>query len=254
MIDLHCHFLPEIDDGAASLEEALALARASVADGITHAVMTPHIHAGVFENRKSVIEGKVAQFLACLVKARIALNISMGAEVRIGPELMDLVELGEVPFLGTLGKDQILLLELPHGQVPVGSDRLVKWLRSRGIRPMIAHPERNKDVMRTLDKIRPFVDAGCLLQVTAGSVTGRFGPQAQLRARQMIEEDWVFALATDAHNLEHRPPELAAGRAAVEKLMDASVAHALTYANPARLLGLHAGPAAALAARPPAGR
>lgn len=238
MIDLHCHFLPEIDDGAATLEEALALARASVADGITHAVMTPHIHAGVFENRKSAIKGRVARLRVALVEARIPLQISMGAEVRIGPELMDLLEEDEVPFLGTLGPDQVLLLELPHGQVPVGSDRLVKWLRSRGIRPLIAHPERNKDVMRSLDKIRPFVDAGCLLQVTAGSITGRFGPQAQLRARQMLEEDWVFALATDAHNLEHRPPELAAGRAAVERLIDASTAHALTRINPGRLLGV----------------
>lgn len=244
MIDLHCHFLPEIDDGAATLEEALALARAAVADGIIHAVMTPHIHAGVFENRKSAIEGRVAKLRAALVAARIPLRISMGAEVRIGPELMDLLEQDEIPFLGMLGKDRILLLELPHGQVPVGSDRLVKWLRARDIRPLIAHPERNKDVMRSLDKIRPFVDAGCLLQVTAGSITGRFGPQAQARAREMLEEDWVFALATDAHNLEHRPPELAAGRAAVEKLIDARTAQVLTRTNPARLLGLAEGVAA----------
>ncbi len=240
MIDLHCHFLPEIDDGAASLEEALALARASVADGIAHAVMTPHIHAGVFENRKSAIDAEVAKFRAYLGTARIPLQVSAGAEARIGPELMELLEQDEIPFLGTLGKDKVLLLELPHGQVPVGSDRLVKWLRTRGIRPLIAHPERNKDVMRSLDKIRPFVDAGCLLQVTAGSVTGRFGPQAQLRARQMLEEDWVFALATDAHNLEHRPPELTAGRDAVAKIIDSQYAHALTQANPARLLGLTA--------------
>lgn len=246
MIDLHCHFLPEIDDGAASLAEALALARASVADGITHAVMTPHIHAGVFENRKSVIASHVNRFRARLVEARIPLRISMGAEVRIGPELMDLLEEDEVPFLGSLGKDKVLLLELPHGQVPVGSDRLVKWLRSRGIRPLIAHPERNKDVMRNLDKIRPFVDAGCLLQVTAGSITGRFGAQAQLRARQMLEEDWIFALATDAHNLEHRPPELGAGRAEIVKLADERTAQALTLANPARLLAPATGGAAEL--------
>ncbi len=245
MIDLHCHFLPEIDDGAATLQEALALASASVADGIIHAVLTPHIHAGVFENRKSVIELKIEKFRAHLKAARIPLRVSMGAEVRIGPELMDLLDQDEVPFLGALGNDKVLLLELPHGQVPVGSDRLVKWLRSRGIRPLIAHPERNKDVMRNLDKIRPFVDAGCLLQVTAGSVIGRFGPQAQLRARQMFEEDWVFALATDAHNLEHRPPELAAGRTAVAKIIDAQFAHAVTMTNPARLLGM------ADAAQPP---
>jgi len=238
MIDLHCHFLPGIDDGAANLDEALALARAAVADGITHAVMTPHIHAGVFENRKSAIIAHVAGLRARLVEARVPLRVFAGAEVRIGSELIELIEEDEIPFLGSLGADRVLLLELPHGQVPVGSDRLVKWLRARHILPLIAHPERNKDVMRNLDKIRPFVDAGCLLQVTAGSVTGGFGPQARERALQMIEEDWVFALATDAHNLEHRAPRLAEGRAALEKLGGAGLARALTLDNPALLLGL----------------
>ena len=238
MIDLHCHFLPEIDDGAATLAEALALARAAVADGILHAVMTPHIHAGVFENRRSSIEAAVAGFRARLLEARIPLRISAGGEVRIGVELMELLEQGELPFLGALGPDRVLLLELPHGHIPVGADRLVGWLRGRGIRPLIAHPERNKDVMRSLDKIRPFVDAGCLLQVTAGSLTGRFGAQAQLRAREMLAQDWIFALATDAHNLEHRPPDLAAGCAAVATLAGAAQARVLTQLNPAQLLGL----------------
>jgi protein-tyrosine phosphatase len=238
MIDLHCHFLPGIDDGAETAEQALDLCRAAVADGIAHAVMTPHIHAGVFENRKSLIESHVLEFRALLMRSGIPLSISAGAEVRIGPELIEMLEEDEVPFLGAVGADKVLLLELPHGQVPVGADRLVGWLRARGIRPLIAHPERNKDVMRSLDKIYPFVALGCLLQVTAGSLTGRFGAQAQQRAREMLEKDWVFAVATDAHNLEHRPPELAAGRAAVEKLADADLAEALTRTNPARLLGL----------------
>jgi len=238
MIDLHCHFLPGIDDGAATFEEAFALARAAVADGITHAVMTPHMHPGVFENRKSAITSHVARLRARLVEERIPLRILPGAEVRIGPELIDLLEQDEIPFIGTLGADRVMLLELPHGQVPVGSDRLVAWLRARGIRPLIAHPERNKDVMRNLDKIRPFVDAGCLLQVTAGSLTGAFGPQARQRAVEMLEEDWVFVLSTDAHNLEHRPPQLAAGRAVVERLGGPALAGALTEGNAARLLGL----------------
>jgi len=244
MIDLHCHYLPGIDDGAATLEEALGLARASVANGIVHAVMTPHIHAGVFENRKSEIERHVELFRKALKVARIPLSISLGGEVRIGHELIELMEQDEIPFLGQLGSDRVMLLELPHGNVPVGADRLVAWLRARGIRPLIAHPERNKDVMRSLEKIRPFIEAGCLLQVTAGSITGRFGPQAQLRAREMLKQDWVFAVATDAHNLEHRPPELAEAHEAVASLLDAGEADLLTRANPAKLVWGTARPAA----------
>ena len=234
MIDLHCHFLPGIDDGAATADEALALARAAVANGISHAVMTPHIHAGVFENRKSEIDRHLGNFRDLLRQAGIPLAISAGGEVRIGHELIELVEQDQIPYLGTLGGDRIMLLELPHGNVPVGADRLVAWLRARGIRPLIAHPERNKDVMRSIDKIRPFVAAGCLLQITAGSLTGRFGPLAQQRAQQMLKEDWVFAVATDAHNLEHRPPELAEGREVVASVLGADEAELLTRANPGR--------------------
>jgi protein-tyrosine phosphatase len=247
MIDLHCHFLPGIDDGAATVEESLDLARAAVANGIAHAVMTPHIHAGVFENRKQLIETHVEKFRAALRRAEVPLAISAGAEVRIGPELIDLLQEDAIPFIGELGSDKIMLLELPHGSVPVGADRLISWLRARGIRPLIAHPERNKDIMRNLDKIRPFVGAGCLLQVTAGSLTGRFGPQAQQSARAMLEADWVFAVATDAHNLEHRPPELAQGRDVIERLLGAEEAAALTRINPSKLLrGLAKSPVAAL--------
>ena len=236
MIDLHCHYLPGIDDGAATLEEALGLARAAAANGIAHAVMTPHIHAGVFENRRSEIERHLEAFRLALRKAGVPLSISLGGEVRIGHELIELMEQDEIPYLGTLGGDRIMLLELPHGNVPVGADRLVAWLRARGVRPMIAHPERNKDVMRSLDKIRPFIKAGCLLQVTAGSITGRFGPQAQQRAHEMLKQDLVFAVATDAHNLEHRPPELAEAHEAVSVLLNADEADLLTRLNPGRVV------------------
>lgn len=240
MIDLHCHFLPGIDDGAQTMEEALSLARAAVSNGIRHAVMTPHIHAGVFENKKSLIEQQVGYFRTALCQAKISLSISVGAEARIGPELIELIEGDELPFLGRFGGEKVMLLELPHSHVPVGADRLVAWLRAKAIRPLIAHPERNKDVMRSIDHLRPLTALGCLLQVTAGSLTGHFGPQARRVAVQLLEEELIFAVATDAHNLEHRPPDLAAGRAEVERLTNAVVADLLTRTNPARLLGLSA--------------
>jgi protein-tyrosine phosphatase len=236
MIDLHCHYLPGIDDGAATVEEALGLARAAAANGIAHAVMTPHIHAGVFENRRSEIERHLEAFRKTLREAGVSLSISLGGEVRIGHELIELMEQDEIPYLGTFGGDRVMLLELPHGNVPVGADRLVAWLRAKGVRPLIAHPERNKDIMRSMDKIRPFIAAGCLLQVTAGSITGRFGPQAQQRAHEMLKQDMVFAVATDAHNLEHRPPELAEAREVVAKLLNADEAELLTRTNPSRVV------------------
>ena len=236
MIDLHCHYLPGIDDGAQTLDEALALARAAVADGITHAVMTPHVHVGVFENRTASIEHAVAQLRAALVQHGIALSISAGGEVRIGAELIELLETGELPFLGHLNGQRVMLLELPHGQVPVGAERFTGWLRKQGVLPLIAHPERNKDVMRNLAKLDPFIEQGCLLQVTAGSLIGSFGELAQRHARELLDRGDIYAVATDAHNLANRPPMLGAARAFIAGAAGEAAATALTHGNPHALL------------------
>ena len=236
MIDLHCHYLPGIDDGAQTLEESLALARAAVADGITHAVMTPHIHVGVFENRAQGIEQAVARFRDALTQHDIALQISAGGEIRIGPELIELLAEGTLPFLGMHKQQRVMLLELPHGQVPVGADRFTAWLQKQGVLPLIAHPERNKDVMRDLAKLDPFIEQGCLLQVTAGSLVGSFGEVAQRRARELLDRGDIFALATDAHNLQNRPPMLTAARAFVAADAGEAVADTLTQRNPLAVL------------------
>ena len=237
MIDLHCHYLPGIDDGAQTLEESLALARAAVADGITHAVMTPHVHVGVFENRMASIERAVEQLRATLMQHGIPLSISAGGEVRIGAELIELLEAGDLPFLGQLNGQRVMLLELPHGQVPVGAERFTGWLRKQGVLPLIAHPERNKDVMRNLAKLDPFIEQGCLLQVTAGSLLGSFGEPAQRRARELLDRGDIFAVATDAHNLVNRPPMLGAARAFIANDAGEAAATALTHGNPGALLG-----------------
>ena len=236
MIDLHCHYLPGIDDGAQTLEESLALARAAVADGITHAVMTPHIHVGVFENRAQGIEHAVARFRDALTQHDIPLQISAGGEVRIGPELIELLAEGTLPFLGRFKQQRVMLLELPHGHVPVGADRFTAWLHKQGVLPLIAHPERNKDVMRNLAKLDPFIEQGCLLQVTAGSLLGSFGEVAQSRARELLDRGDIFALATDAHNLQNRPPMLTAARAFVAAAAGEAAAATLTLHNPLSLL------------------
>ena len=214
MIDLHCHFLPGIDDGAQTMADALGLAQATVNDGVTRAVLTPHMHEGRYENTRSSMLPLLEEFRTELTAHNIPLEISLSAEVRIGFEVIVWLQEDEIPFLGTYQGRKVLLLELPHGQIPVGADKLTQKLIADGIQPLIAHPERNKHVIRNLDAIRPFVDMGCLLQLTAGSVAGGFGPRVKRRADEMLRQGWVHILATDAHNINWRPPNLSAGRAA----------------------------------------
>src|SRR5256885_13791327 len=172
MIDLHCHFLPGIDDGAPTLADGLALAQAAVADGITYSMMTPHMHPGRYENTRSTIEKAFKDFRLALRKARVALHIGMAAEVRLSPDIVALLSQNEVPFLGEVDGQRIILLEFPHTQITPGADKLIERLLLHKIRPLIAHPERNQDVMRDLSKIEPFIEMGCFLQITAGGPPG----------------------------------------------------------------------------------
>ena len=159
------------------------MARIAVANGIKEAYVTPHLHPGRWENDLPKIAAAVEAYRAAVAEAGIPLEIGYAAEVRLDYEIVLLIEAGRVPFLGALDGQQVMLLEFPHSHVPVGADKFVAWLLAHNIRPMIAHPERNKDVMRDPGKIEPFVRAGCLLQLTADAVAGEFGEDCAQRAR-----------------------------------------------------------------------
>ena len=245
MIDIHCHMLPGIDDGPEGLDESLEMARLALANGITESILTPHIHVGRYANTRESLAEATRQFQQCLLDNDIALRVGMAAEIRIGPELITMVEAQQVPFLGTLDGYQLVLLELPHSHIPLGSDKLVKWCLQRNIRPVIPHPERNKDVIRDIEKITPLVKLGCLLQVTAGAVAGGFGPQSRRRARQLLKRGWVSFLASDAHNTQHRIPDLEPGRAAAAAIIGEEESWRLVRDNPAEILresALHGSP------------
>jgi protein-tyrosine phosphatase len=232
VIDLHCHYLPGIDDGAQTLSESLDLARAAVDAGIHTAVMTPHVHPGRYENSAPTIRKLCAAFQRVLEHQEIPLQVRAGGEVRISSDIIAMVEHDQVPFIGELAGYRIMLLEFPHSHLLLGADKLIKWLLTRHIRPLIAHPERNKDVMRNVEKIAPFVQMGCLLQLTGASILGQFGKPAQQTALTIIERGWATVVATDAHNLRHRPPNLDLAYAALVEIGGESLARQLTDTTP----------------------
>ncbi|WP_406828061.1 tyrosine-protein phosphatase [Microbulbifer sp. ARAS458-1] len=239
MIDLHCHLLPGIDDGARDLDQSLILARAAVADGITHVVATPHIHPGRFPNTLATITKAFRTLQAVLKEQGIPLKLGMAAEIRLSEEILNMVMLKQVPFLGEWEGDRVLLLELPHSHIPPGTEQLIRWLIKQKIRPMIAHPERNKDVIRDFSKVLPLVREGCLFQVTSGAVIGQFGEPAQQRAIELLERNLVTILATDAHHEVRRPPILKAGRQAAAEIVGDEKSWQLVRDNPGKIAGVH---------------
>jgi protein-tyrosine phosphatase len=217
MIDVHCHLLPGIDDGAQTLNDSIELINLAIADGITHIVATPHIHPGRFNNDTASIATAYSQVMRWVKQTKAPIKLSTAAEVRISIELLQMLEHHTIPFVGQWDGYNVMLLEMPHSHILPGSDKLIKLLLNNKIRPLIAHPERNKEIMAAPEKIKPFVDQGCLLQVTAGALVGRFGTPAQKVATQLCKENLVTLIATDAHNTKHRPPKLAEAYALLDR-------------------------------------
>lgn len=236
MIDLHCHLLPGIDDGPATLVEAVAMARLAVADGITTSVVTPHIHPGRYDNDSAGIGRSLQAYRLALARAGVPLALRMGAEVRVSVDSLALLLREQVPFLGTDRGWRVLLLELPHGGVPVGSLQMVGRLVQMGIRPLLAHPERNKGFLDNPQRIEPFLAAGCWLQLTAGSVTGAFGKASQELAHQLLDDGSVRVVASDAHNLGSRPPVLSQAHAFIAQRWGADLADDLMLHRPRQML------------------
>lgn len=235
MIDLHCHLFPGIDDGPQTLTAAIAMARHAVASGITRAIVTPHILPRRYDNTLAGIREAAARFSSELDVLNIPLEIGYAAEVRIGPEMMMLVEEQTLPLLGRVDGYGIVLLEFPDSHILPGSDKLAAWLLERKIRPLIAHPERNKEVMRSVDAIAPFVQMGCWLQLTAGSVSGVFGPRCSERSRELLERGWTHVIASDAHDMPARQPELEPARAAAEAIVGEAESWRLVRDRPAAI-------------------
>lgn len=238
MIDIHCHLLPAVDDGPQNIDDALALARACVEDGIHHAVLTPHVYPGRYPNTRSSIAAACAAFRGQLAMAEVPLSVTFAGEARLMPELLDLLARDELPFLGCSAGRNNLLLELPDGQIPLGAERFMHRLLREGVRPVIVHPERNKAVMEQPHRVQAFVDAGCLLQLTAGSLLGHFGARAQTVSRILLDAGLAAVVASDSHNLLRRPPQLRAVRAWLRRTVGEAAAFELLAAGPARLCGL----------------
>jgi len=237
MLDLHCHLLSGMDDGPTTMQESLAMASHAVEQGIKYAVMTPHIHPGIYDNTAESIANAVELFQNQLSGHGIALKIVAGAEVRICPELIQMVQMQQIPFLGESDGHKVLLLEFPHSHILPGSEQLVGWLLKQHIRPLIAHPERNKEIHADPGRMAQFVSMGCMLQVTAASVAGGFGASSRSCANYFLKQGWVEVLGSDAHNLKSRAPNLMQGVRAASKVIGDSAAYALVEENAYAIAG-----------------
>jgi len=235
MVDLHGHLLPGIDDGARSLEQALNMARQAVADGITLSVLTPHHLNGVYHNPARQVREHCSVFRRHLRENGIPLAVLPGTECHLVPELPAALAEGTVLTIGD--RRRSVLVELPVHTVPLGATSILEDILAMGLQPIIAHPERNGELVEATVQLSGWIEMGCLAQVTAQSCTGRFGPRVQEAARRMVRNGLIHAMASDAHRDSRRIPELTPGRATVARWTSPEVAMLLTEDFPRALAG-----------------
>lgn len=202
MIDLHCHILPGIDDGAEDLDASIAMAEKAISQGITHILCTPHHNNGKYTNPKSEVVSRVLNLQEELDRRNLPLTVLEGQEVRITGELISEVQNDNILFTDLA--DTYILIEFPTMDVPAYTEDIFFQLRSLGKIPVIVHPERNAKFREDPNRLIEYLDMGCLAQLTAPSYAGIFGKSIQKTAKEMVEHNLVQMVASDAHGVNKR--------------------------------------------------
>ncbi len=233
-IDIHCHCLPGVDDGPATLSESLELCRQLVDSGVAAVIATPH-QLGRYEGRNSAtqIRSAVANLQIELDRASIPLRVHPGGEVRIDPGVATLLQRDRVLSLGDTKTS--LLLELPL-EIDVNPVRLIDQLQKQNVRTIIAHAERYAGVVRSPDAVLNWIAAGACLQVNADSLLGNAGSSFEACAWELLRRGLVSMVASDAHDPIRRRPRIAEVASILAHEIGASPARQLLRENPQRVL------------------
>ncbi|MBI4465522.1 MAG: exopolysaccharide biosynthesis protein [Acidobacteria bacterium] len=226
MVDIHCHILPDLDDGAGEEAVAVEMARMAAADGITHVVATPHSNyryqfdPEVNRQKRDALQEVIGNMPVLLLGCDFHLSYENLEDVRVRPSRY------------TVNGKQYLLVEFADISIPPNMDQIFFDLLAHQLVPIITHPERNPLLSQNSEIVRQWIETGCFVQVTAGSFLGRFGKRARETAWALLRHGMVHFIASDAHNTSSRPLRLSEAREAIRADQGDEVAEAISEANP----------------------
>lgn len=232
MIDIHCHILPGLDDGARDMEEAVEMGRLAYADGIRTLVATPHCRNGLYQNNELTILPVLGSLKQRLIQNGIGLNLISGADIHIQPQTVSFLRQNPRLLLG----GRYFLIEFPAQSIPPYTRDFIFQALLAGFVPIITHPERNTMIQQHWEDLEEWVRAGALVQVTAQSLTGGFGSPVKELALNMVRKGLVQVVATDAHSLRRRPPILSKALEVLSRILGPDEGLTLVRDNPEKIL------------------
>lgn len=230
MIDLHTHVLAGVDDGASSLEESVRMVRVAAETGTTDLVATPHANLQ-YPFDPEVVRQKLAELAGACGQA---VRLHAGCDFHFYFD--NIQDALAHPTKYTINHRQYLLVEFSDLLIVKTTDELLARMQEAGMVPIITHPERNFLLHWRLERIRKWVEQGCLVQVTAQSFLGRFGREARGVCRELTRRGLVHFVASDGHDSQDRPPRLDLAYRHIVKRYGAAVAERLLLSNPRAIL------------------
>jgi protein-tyrosine phosphatase len=254
MIDIHSHILPKLDDGAKTIEESIQMCGISFQDGIRTIVATPHILPGIYRNdRSTILTGlqELNQALAqCGVKnldPKVSYHLDSqfripnsefrvlpGADVHFSSDILQRYERGDIVTVNDQGR--YLMVEFTYQGIPYQAEEVLFQLLTKGVIPIITHPERNMEIGQRPKRYYEMIRMGCLGQVTAMSLTGGFGSGVKRIAEALLSKRLIHIIASDAHSTDGRPPILSDGVRAAEKIVGKEEARNMVMEYPQSIL------------------
>jgi len=234
MIDLHSHYLPGIDDGSKDMKMSIEMLRQAEDLGIKHLLATPHINELTTEEIQNQIYKTFTDLEIEKDRLGIKVKLSLAGEIHYDGEIFKWLD-NERLFIGS--KKKYIIFELPIQGLPLQIEDTIFKMGLKGVIPILAHPERNAYLQRHPSRLSEWIDLGCIMQMNAGSITGRFGTVVKNLSRSFLEKQLIHSVCSDAHDLKKRSYKvMPRAYEIVKELYGDEYADTMFIKNPKRIL------------------
>ncbi len=233
MIDIHSHIIPNVDDGARSVEETFNILKEAQEAGFTDVILTSHFLLNYYETNAQELIFWKEKLQEVLKKQGTKINLHSGMEIYITNQMEELLENKKIL---TLANSRYMLIELPLATNVKYFDYVVYYLEAKGIKPIIAHPERYKCVQKDPDIVEEYIEKGCLIQCNYGSIVNLYGREAEKTIKTMLKKNQVHFLGSDVHRENGTYLIILDAIKKIRKIIGENKINEITTINPKKIL------------------